>query len=81
MAKKRPQYVTELVNKVNEHLRAHKVKGEYTDNLFTFMCHYLLKRGMYEGYGFFKTEYNTYLKTDVVVFASYKEDDYFLQIY
>ena len=82
MAKKRPQYVQDLVNKVNEHLRVHKVKEEHTDNLFKFMCDYLLKKDMYEGYNFFKMEYNPYLKKDVVVFAgSYKKDEFeFLQI-
>jgi hypothetical protein len=82
MAKKRPQYVQDLVNKANEHLRVHKVKDEYTDNLFTFVCDYLLKRDMYEGYNYFKMEYNTYIKKDVMVYAgSHKKDEFdFLQI-
>ena len=82
MAKKRPQYVQDLVNKANEHLRAFKVKDEYNDTLFTFVCDYLLERDMYEGFNYFKMEYNTYLKKYVAVFAgSSKKDKFdFLQI-
>ena len=79
--KKRPQYVVELVNKTNDYLRFRKVK-DTTDTLFVFMCDYLLKKKMYEGYNFFKMEYNSYLKKNVIVYAgSYKEDEFdFLQI-
>ena len=79
--RKRPQYVTDLLNECNEYLRFRKVK-DTTDTLFVFMCDYLLKKRMYEGYNFFKMEYNTYLKKDVIVYAgSYKEDEFeFLQI-
>lgn len=81
MAKNRPNYVTELLNKTNDYLRFRKVT-DTTDTLFVFMCDYLLKKNMYKGYNFFKMEYNPYLKKDVVVFAgSYKKDEFeFLQI-
>ena len=82
MAKKRPQYVQELVNKANERFREFGIKEEGND-LFVFVCDYLLKRNMYEGYNYFKMEYNTYLKKDVMVYAgSYRKEDYdFLQIH
>lgn len=81
MAKKRPQYVVDLVDKANEYLRFRKVT-DTTDTLFVFVCDYLLKKNMYEGYNFFKMEYNSYLKKEVIVFAgSYKEGEFdFLQI-
>lgn len=82
MAKKnRPTYVKQLVENANTYLRALKVKDE-SDSLFSFVCDYLLKRNMYEGYNYFKMEYNTYLKKDVMVYAgSYKKDEFdFLQI-
>ena len=82
MAKKRPQYVQELVNKANQRFRDFGIKEEGND-LFVFVCDYLLKRNMYEGYNYFKMEYNTYLKKDVMVYAgSYRKEDYdFLQIH
>ena len=82
MAKKRPNYVTELVNKTNDYLRFRKVT-DTTDTLFVFMCDYLLKRNMYEGYNFFKDVYNTYVQKNVPTLAgSYKEGEYeYLQIF
>ena len=51
--------------------------------LFVFMCDYLLKKNMYEGYNFFKDVYNTYLQKNVPTEAgSYKEGEFdYLQIY
>ena len=82
MAKKRSNYVTELVNKTNEYLRFRKVT-DTTDTLFVFMCDYLLKKNMYRGYNFFKDEYNTYVQKNVPTLAcSCKEGEYeYLQIY
>lgn len=82
MAKNRPSYVTELVNKTNDYLRFRKVK-DTKDTLFVFMCDYLLKRRMYKGYNFFKEVYNPYLKKVVSTEAgSYNENEFdYLQIY
>ena len=82
MAKNRPSYVTELVNKTNDYLRFRKVK-DTKDTLFVFMCDYLLKRKMYKGYNFFKEVYNPYLKKVVSTEAgSYNENEFdYLQIY
>lgn len=82
MAKKRPNYITELVNKTNDYLRFRKVT-DTTDTLFVFMCDYLLKKNMYEGYNFFKDVYNTYLKKNISTLAgSYKEGEFdYLQIF
>ena len=82
MAKKRPNYVTELVNKTNEYLRFRKVT-DTSDTLFVFMTDYLLKKNMYHGYNFFKDVYNTYLQKNVSTEAgSYKEGEFdYLQIY
>ena len=81
--KKRPQYVQDLVNKVNGNLRLLKVKDE-NDTLFWFMCDYLLKKGMmYEGYNFYKDKFNPYTNTIVPMLAgSCKKDEYeYLQIW
>ena len=82
MAKNRPSYVTELVNKTNDYLRFRKVK-DTKDTLFVFMCDYLLKKRMYKGYNFFKKVYNPYLKKVVSTEAgSYNENEFdYLQIY
>ncbi len=84
MSKKRPQYVVELVNKTNEYLRCRKVTDR-GDTLFVFMCDYLLKRNMYEGYNFYVDVYNTYLKKNVPMIADKKDVDNntyeYLQIY
>ena len=84
MSKKRPQYVVELVNKTNEYLRCRKVTDR-CDTLFTFMCDYLLKRNMYEGYNFYVDVYNTYHKKNVPMIADKKDVDNntyeYLQIY
>ena len=79
---KRPQYVTELVNKTNDYLRFRRVK-DTSDTLFVFMCDYLLKKKMYKGYNFFKEVYNSYLNKVVSTEAgSYKEDEFdYLQLY
>ena len=81
--KKRPQYIQDLVNKVNEHLRHFKVKDEYEDSLFTFMMMYLLDKKMYEGYNFYVDKYNPYLgKTIPTLAGSAKKDEYeYLQLY
>lgn len=80
--RKRPQYVAEMVNAANKRFRDFNIKDESND-LFVFVCDYLLKKKMYEGYNFFKTVYNPFLKKDVSVLAgSAKKDEYdYLQIF
>ena len=51
--KKRPKYIQDIVNDINAQLRANYVKDENND-LFVWLCDYLLKRKMYEGYNFRK---------------------------
>jgi hypothetical protein len=79
--KVRPQYVKDLVEKTNERLRTFKIKEEGND-LFVFMCSYLLKKDMYEGFNYYKDEYNPYLDKMVSVLAgSYLKENYdYLQI-
>ena len=64
--KSRPKYVTDLLVSVNERLRVLKVKDEGND-LFRFMCDYLLKRGMYRGFNFYYTA--NYKGKDMAVLA------------
>lgn len=51
--KKRPKYVEEYINEVNNALEKWGVKDE-GNSLFIFACDYLLKRNMYEGFNFYK---------------------------
>lgn len=51
--KKRPKYVEEYINEVNNALEKWGVKDESND-LFIFACNYLLKHKMYEGFNFYK---------------------------
>ena len=44
--KKRPKYIQDIVNDINAQLRAKYVKDENND-LFVWLCDYLLKRNMY----------------------------------
>lgn len=54
--KKRPNYVTELVNKVNKHLQTLGKQGENSD-LHAFITSYLLDKKMYHGWNFYKDKY------------------------
>ena len=51
--KKRPKYIQDIVNDINAQLRANYIKDENND-LFIWLCDYLLKRNMYERYNFHK---------------------------
>ena len=51
--KKRPKYIQDIVNDINAQLRANYIKDENND-LFIWLCDYLLQRNMYEGYNFHK---------------------------
>lgn len=54
MKKKRPKYVNEIIDSVNQELRNRKVKDLYENDLCRWLDSYLLKRGMYRGYNFYK---------------------------
>lgn len=51
--KKRPKYVEEYINEVNNALEKWGIKDE-SNSLFLFACDYLLKRNMYNGFNFYK---------------------------
>ena len=51
--KKRPKYVTELVNQVNKTLKTMGKQGENSD-LHMFITSYLLNKNMYHGFNFYK---------------------------
>lgn len=76
--KNRPNYVQEIVDKANERLRYFKIKDESND-LFVFVCDYLLKKDMYRGYNFFNTK--NYQGKDYVVLAGSATNYEYLQIY
>lgn len=50
--KKRPQYVQEIVDEINEIFYRKKEKNALCD-LACWLDHYLLKKGMYRGYNFY----------------------------
>lgn len=81
MSKVRPTYVQQIVDNANTYLRALKVTDE-GDNLFRFVCDYLLKKDMYEGFSHFKDKYNPYSQKNIAVLAgSCKEGEFeYLQI-
>lgn len=54
--KKRPNYVTELVNKVNVSLKGLGKQGENSD-LHVFLTSYLIEKKMYHGFNFYKDQY------------------------
>lgn len=80
--KKRPQYITDMVNSVNETLRMAKVK-DTSDTLFGWLCAWLLERGYYKGYNFFIDKYNVYADKVIPVHAGSADPEKYdyLQIY
>lgn len=55
--KKRPAYVQEIVNSVNERLKISKEKNAFSP-LMIWICDYLVSKGMYQGYTFFNEKLN-----------------------
>ena len=51
--KKRPNYVTELVNQINKYLKTMGKQGENSD-LHAFISSYLLNKNMYHGWNYYK---------------------------
>lgn len=80
--KRRPKSVEDMLEQVNEYLRFHKIKEEYND-LFAFMCDYLLQKNMYRGFNFYYTA--NYNGVDYPVLAGKQRYDNgeweYLQIY
>lgn len=77
---KRPKYVQELVNEVNELWRATGQKNEHC-TLMIFMQSYLLQKKMYRGYNFYKVE-NHDGKDIAVLAGSADKDKYdFIQLW
>ena len=50
--KKRPQYVQEIVDEINE-IFYHKKEKNTNCDLAIWLDHYLLNKGMYRGYNFY----------------------------
>ena len=77
---KRPKYVQELINKVNELWRETGQKDEHC-TLMIFMQSYLLQKKMYRGYNFYKVENHN--GRDIVMLAgsSDKEKYDFIQLW
>lgn len=76
--KKRPNYVTELVRKVNKSLKTLGKQGENSD-LHIFITSYLLDKKMYHGWNFYKDKYVNG-KTISVLAGSATDFDY-IQMY
>lgn len=63
--KKRPAYVQEIIDSVNERLKFDKEKDNFCP-LMVWICNYLLKKDMYRGYNMFNevirdgVSYNVY---------------------
>ncbi len=56
--KKRPKYVQDLVDEVNDLFRQQGIKDISENNLFWFTLNYLSKRKMYRGYNFYINKYD-----------------------
>ena len=79
--KKRPQYVQEIVDEINEIFYRKKEKNALCD-LAIWLDHYLLKKGMYCGYNFFIDETHTDGKTYKVLAGSSDPNVYeYIQFY
>lgn len=73
--RKRPNYVTELVDKTNATLKVRKIIS-VNDSLFSFIQLYLIRKNMYEGFGFFRTETKNIDGKEVKVDVMLKGDEY-----
>ena len=79
--KKRPQYVQEIVDEINEIFYRKKEKNALCD-LAIWLDHYLLKKGMYHGYNFFIDKTHTDGKTYKVLAGSSDPNVYeYIQFY
>ena len=79
--KKRPQYVQEIVDDINEIFYRKKEKNAHCD-LAIWLDHYLLKKGMYRGYNFFIDKTLTDGKTYKMLAGSDDPNEYeYIQFY
>ena len=79
--KKRPQYVQEIVDDINEIFYHKKEKNAHCD-LAIWLDHYLLKKEMYRGYNFFIDKTQTDGKTYKVLAGSSDPNEYeYIQFY
>ena len=79
--KKRPQYVQEIVDDINEIFYHKKEKNAYCD-LAIWLDHYLLKKGMYRGYNFYIDKTLTDGKTYKMLAGSSDPNKYeYIQFY
>lgn len=74
--KKRPQYVTEIVEKVNADLKRRGVKDINKDPLANWLEDYLIKKGMYKGYNFYVTTTFYNGKTGLTLAGTYDPEKY-----
>lgn len=79
--KKRPQYVQEIVDDINEIFYRTKEKNAHCD-LAIWLDHYLLKKGMYRGYNFYIDKTHTDGTTYKVLAGSSDPNEYeYIQFY
>ena len=79
--KKRPQYVQEIVDEINEFFYHKKEKNAHCD-LAIWLDHYLLKKGMYRGYNFYIDKTLTDGKTYKMLAGSSDPNEYeYIQFY
>ena len=79
--KKRPQYVQEIVDEINEIFYRKKEKNSLCD-LAIWLDHYLLKKDMYRGYNFYIDKTHTDGTTDKVLAGSSDPNEYeYIQFY
>lgn len=62
--KKRPKYITDMVNHANAYLRTMGKDGE-NSSLFTWMCDYLRKHKHYQGFNLCRNYKETIILTDI----------------
>lgn len=79
--KKRPQYVQEIVDDINEIFYHKKEKNAHCD-LAIWLDHYLLNKGMYRGYNFYIDKTHTDGTTYKVLAGSSDPNEYeYIQFY
>ena len=86
--KKRPQYIEKMVNDINDHFRAIRLKDgdQYSNDLWNWFTCYLLGNGWYRGYNMHVDKYVTLADGTVknvraLAGVNFAEEDYYLQIW
>lgn len=70
--KVRPNYITEIINDVNATLFHQNISDE-TNDLASWLVHYLLSNKCYRGYNYYK---NCNGKPQMISFEEYKNNEY-----